>query len=170
MAQSRKPGPGSWRIIEVVTDGTTRTSTSNDPDPAVNESRIQARFERLTAGPQAYRPLFAAMVKYTIAPQWTVVETWTRPATASQAAQENSGGQESDPLATHVAQDAEKGSTGVFSGVSDLEAWLDHQIEFGHAPDGYPVSMTPEYAFGRKTAFVAVLHKLRDELNRGIKS
>src|SRR5690606_24408998 len=36
-----------------------------------------------------------------------------------------------------------------------MSAWLAHQIEHGHAPDGYPVEMTPEYTWGRISAFQA---------------
>lgn len=40
----------------------------------------------------------------------------------------------------------------------ELSIWLKHQIENGYAPDGHPVSMTPEYELGRRSAFSAVLH------------
>lgn len=82
---------------------------------------------------------------------------------ASQAAKENSGRQEIDAPATHVAEEAEQGCTGVISWSTKYEAWLEFQIEHGHAPDGYRVEMTPEYALGRQTAFLAALAYFRQE-------
>jgi hypothetical protein len=48
-----------------------------------------------------------------------------------------------------------------------ISAWLAHQIEHGHAPDGYPVEMTPEYTLGRISAFQATKAMIDAALEEG---
>lgn len=44
-------------------------------------------------------------------------------------------------------------------------AWLNHQIEHGHAPDGYLYEMDPLYAAGRLAAFQSTLAALTAMIN-----
>lgn len=48
-----------------------------------------------------------------------------------------------------------------------IDEWLDHQIQHGHAPDGFPISMTPEYAMGRRSAFQATQAMIKAALAEG---
>lgn len=48
-----------------------------------------------------------------------------------------------------------------------IDEWLAYQIEHGHAPDGYPVEMTAEYAMGRRAAFQATQAMIDAALEEG---
>jgi len=51
--------------------------------------------------------------------------------------------------------------------LDELIAWLEHQVEHGHAPDGMAIDMYPLYADGRRSAHLGTLAKvkrLRDQL------